>query len=264
MSRLKQIEIFFDALFETGGNIALAFIRRLAPFSVPAAPAFFFGHAVYTAVLAMSGLTAVAIAVGLVAAAGLESVGILSAHIAVRLQSSGERGKALVAGGIAVFYLVVGIAGIWLLESTSRDAKITGTVMFLIAGAVYLLLGLVDDDGARQSQAHRAEQARQEQEREQAAWEREQAEKDRELARQLKAQAATARRPEGGQKAATTPSDWRLLAHAEKVRMLDLTTGEIARKYDVSDSTARRWLRNARQLTAPVTGEKAAQNGAGR
>lgn len=259
MSRFKRIEAFFDALFETGGNIALAFIRRLAPFSVPAAPAFFFGHAVYTAVLAMAGRSAIGLIVGLVAAAGLESVGILSAHIAVRLHSSGERGKALVAGGIAVFYLVVGITGIWLLESTSRDAKITGTVMFLIAGAVYLLLGLVDDDGARQSQANESEQAR----RQQVAWEREQAAKDRELARQLRAQASTLPRLESGQKAVTSPSDWRLLPHAEKVRMLDLTTGEIAKKYNVSDSTARRWVRSARELAAPVTGDKSAQNGKG-
>lgn len=257
MSRFKRIEAFFDALFETSGNIALAFIRRLAPFSVPAAPAFFFGHAVYTAVLAMASSSVIGLIVGLVAAAGLESVGILSAHIAVRLHSSGERGKAMVASGIAVFYLVVGITGIWLLESTSRDAKITGTVMFLIAGAVYLLLGLVDDDGARQSQAQHSEQTRQQQ----AAWERDQAAKDRELARQLRLEAATSPRLESGQKAVTSPSDWRLLPHAEKVRMLDLTTGEIAKKYNVSDSTARRWVRSARELAAPVTGDKSAKNG---
>ena len=48
-----NIEKIFDGLFIMLGNIALSLIKRLAPFSTPAAPAFFFGHAVYTAVYGM-------------------------------------------------------------------------------------------------------------------------------------------------------------------------------------------------------------------
>jgi O6-methylguanine-DNA--protein-cysteine methyltransferase len=181
MDKMKQVEKFFDAFFEMNGNIALSFIRRLAPFAVPAAPAFFFAHAVYTAVVLMTGNVSLAVFIGLIAAAGLESVGILSAHVAVKFYTAQEHDRAGLAAGIAAFYLLVGIGGIWLLESTARDAKITGTVMFLIAGAVYLLIGLLDDARARQDKDEAA-----------AKFALEQKARDRETAREIKRQKAMA------------------------------------------------------------------------
>jgi hypothetical protein len=254
MDKMKQVERFFDAFFEMNGNIALSFIRRLAPFAVPAAPAFFFAHAVYTAVVLMTANVSLAVFIGLIAAAGLESVGILSAHVAVKFYTAQEHDRAGLAAGIAAFYLLVGIGGIWLLESTARDAKITGTVMFLIAGAVYLLIGLLDDARARQDKDEAA-----------AKFALEQKAKDKETAREIKRQKAMAQPAKSAatERAApvTSSADWRLLADSERIRMLDLTSGEIVDRYGVSPETARRWLRNARSLAGQMTEVTAHLNG---
>lgn len=49
-------------------------------------------------------------------------------------------------------------------------------------------------------------------------------------------------------RATGSQADWRLLNESERVRMIDLTSGEIVERYRVDNSTARRWLRNARKL----------------
>lgn len=146
---MQKIEQFFDDLFGLGGNIALAFIRRLAPFAVPLAPAFFLAHAVATSANEVSG-GAWGTAVGVVAALGLESAGILGAHLAVRFYAAGD-GKWQVAALATAVYLLIGIGAIWLLDGTSNDAKAVGTAMFLIAGIVYLLLGLSEDEAATET-----------------------------------------------------------------------------------------------------------------
>lgn len=199
---MKRTEQFFDVLFETVGNIIISFIRRVAPFATPAAPAYFFGHAVYSAVTDDS----IAIFVGIVAALGLESAGILAAHYAVKFYGSGETRRGHVAAGGAAVYLLIGIAAIWLLDGLNQDAKLVGTAMFLVAGIVYLLTGLAVDSQAREqarlkanqetaesleAEADRREQERQEADRkaqEQLVWERAQQERDREAERQARAE----------------------------------------------------------------------------
>ncbi|MCA9936825.1 MAG: hypothetical protein KC415_22975, partial [Anaerolineales bacterium] len=58
---MNSTRLFFDGLFEMLGEILLAFIRRVAPFAVPAAPAFFFGHALFATVQDLSGNVALAV-----------------------------------------------------------------------------------------------------------------------------------------------------------------------------------------------------------
>ncbi|MCA9935976.1 MAG: hypothetical protein H6662_15700 [Ardenticatenaceae bacterium] len=157
---LSKTEAFFDKLFETIGNIALALIRRLAPFAVPAAPAYFLSHAVASAAGQLEAGW-IGLVVGGIAALGLESAGILGAHLAVKFYVAGDAKWRIAAGATAV-YLVIGIGTIWILDGADADAKAVGTAMFLIAGIVYLLLGLgessrTQDDTAVQER-HEASQ----------------------------------------------------------------------------------------------------------
>lgn len=115
----------------------------VAMLSVPLAPAFFFGFSfaedIYSQVFNMTGVAGIAaafaIAVGVVSAAGLELVGILSGHNAVRFWEMGNKIHAALCGVILVSYVVLGISG---LESVLAK----GTVMFLVAPLVYLLVGM--------------------------------------------------------------------------------------------------------------------------
>lgn len=165
---MKTTERFFDELFGMIGNVIIAFIRRVAPFAVPAAPAFFFAHAVYSSVESMSNSNGFAVFIGSVAALGLESAGILAAHIAVKLYGDGEKSKANVAALIALCYLVAGITGIVLFENASNDAKITGVIMFLIAGMVYILLALINDTNTAQARVEAESLAQAQEDQDQA------------------------------------------------------------------------------------------------
>ncbi|MCB8991832.1 MAG: hypothetical protein H6665_14525 [Ardenticatenaceae bacterium] len=169
---MNSTRLFFDGLFEMLGEILLAFIRRVAPFAVPAAPAFFFGHALFATVQDLSGNVALAVTIGGVAALGLESAGILAAHTAVSFYGRDDRTRAGLAALVAVFYLVVGIASIWFFESAGRDAQVAGTAMFLIAGAVYLLLGLADDAAEQERRSAATEDVQQQRQAEQVDHER--------------------------------------------------------------------------------------------
>lgn len=114
-----------------------------AMLSVPLAPAFFFGFSfatdVYTLLVGWIGIAwvavVVAVVVGIVSAAGLELVGILSGHNAVRFWEAGNRVSAAACTVILICYVLLGIAGLesWLAM---------GTVMFLVAPLTYLLVGM--------------------------------------------------------------------------------------------------------------------------
>lgn len=143
---MKKTESFFDALFGMFGSIAISFIRRLAPFIVPLAPAFFLSHAVALSAYDLSQSWSLAWLVGIVAAVGLEAAGIMASSLAVQFYTADD-GKWQVAASATVVYLLIGIGAIWLLDGTSADAKTVGTAMFVIAGIVYLLLGLAEDAG---------------------------------------------------------------------------------------------------------------------
>lgn len=125
----------------------------IAMLSVPLAPAFFFGFSfakdIYTQVLDLTGVIGVAaafaVAVGVVSAAGLELVGILSGHNAVRFWEMGNKVHAGLCGVILVSYVILGISG---LESVLAK----GTVMFLVAPLVYLLVGMQGELNRAESQ----------------------------------------------------------------------------------------------------------------
>lgn len=114
-----------------------------AMIAVPIAPAFYFGFEfasdVYGRVLAWPAPWPVALAVGVliggVSAVGLELVGILSGHNAIRFLARRESERAAVCAIILVAYVGLGIAGL-----ESLLAK--GVVMFLVAPLVYLLVGM--------------------------------------------------------------------------------------------------------------------------
>ena len=121
--------------------------------AVPVAPAFFFGFSigqeVYGQVLSLTQITLAAalaaIVIGLFSAAGLELVGIMSGHLAVKLWGQEKPIKAAICALIMVAYVGLGISG---LESLLQK----GVVMFLIAPLVYFLVGIKE-------QAERDEQA---------------------------------------------------------------------------------------------------------
>lgn len=116
----------------------------LAMVSVPIAPAFFFGHAMYTAAFNLTDTDWLSITVGVVSAAGLELVGILSGHAAVKFWRLGDDIKAAICGVILVAYVLLGISGLqgWLVK---------GVVMFLIAPLVYLLVALQESAGVAEN-----------------------------------------------------------------------------------------------------------------
>lgn len=198
--RFDRIYLFFDHLFDAIGGIFLSFIRRLAPYAVPLAPAFFLGHAVYTAAAAISSPTW-GMAVGISAAIGLEAAGIRAPDLALRLYRQQNR-SWLVAAFAVVAYLAIGITIIWLLENTSQNAKLTATAMFLVAGLVYLIMGLEE---SHKEQAQRTAEAQ----ALQAAALTTQAQTDLELQRlamQLKTEEKIARINAKAQQAAAQPA----------------------------------------------------------
>ena len=214
---MTSTEQYADALFGMMGNIITAFISRLAPFVVPLAPAFFFAHSIYGQVLAMTNDQPLALALGAIAAAGLEIVGIMAAHRAVDFYSKGEEGKAQTAVVITAVYLLIGIGGIVLFENTAFNAKVTGVVMFIIAGMVYLLLGLSEDSRKTEREAATEQEQDGEREAEQAAWERQlQMEKIR-LAHELKLKQIDVKATVQPTVATTVmAADWRKLSDEQK------------------------------------------------
>lgn len=148
IEKLNQAERLADALFAATGGILISFVRRVAPFATPAAPAFFFGFTVYLAALDIGASVTVSKLVGGVTALGLESAGIMASHTAVRLHSLGYKRKAGIATGLTVLYLVVGIAGVVLFESVVA----VSVAAFLITGMVYWSLALVEDVDRLQAQ----------------------------------------------------------------------------------------------------------------
>lgn len=159
---MTDTEQYADALFGMVGNILTASISRLAPFVVPLAPAFFFAHSVYGQVLTLTDDQRLALTLAGISALGLEIVGLMAAHRAVEFYSKGETGKAKTSVAITGVYLCIGIGGILLFENTDFNAKVTGVVMFIIAGMVYLLLGLTEDSRKAEREAAVAQEQEEE------------------------------------------------------------------------------------------------------
>ena len=101
----------------------------------PIAPAASIGWAAYVYMLAISGNVYLAAAVAFGSAVGLESVAALSGHLAVKFYRAGDpRWRA--AAGIMGLYAV---AGLYHLGDS------IGGIMFVVAVAFWLLVGLRDD-----------------------------------------------------------------------------------------------------------------------
>lgn len=222
----------------------------LAMVAVPFAPAFFFGWRVYAAVLSMSGSAWLSVPVGIIAAAGLEIVGIYAGHLVSEFWRRGDGRRTAVSVLIMVIYVTIGV---YELRGT------IGMVMFIIAPLVYVLVALHHSLQAVEVKQEQEQQAR-------LAWELQQEAKDRELVRQLKLKqqadntavklarlTATSERSDNGQIAVTSVSDWRLLPELEKRQLGEMTSSQIMTLYGVSSGTARRWLRNAREMTEEVS-----------
>lgn len=115
----------------------------LAMIAVPLAPAFFFGFefvkSIYDLVYGWVQIAWIAalpaLFVGAVSALGLEFVGVLSGHNAIRFWERNDVTKSVVCAVILVCYVILGIIG---LESILTK----GVVMFLVAPLVYVLVGM--------------------------------------------------------------------------------------------------------------------------
>lgn len=245
----------------------------LAMAAVPIAPAFYFGFAIATDVFNEVATTLsimwvavlLAIVVGIVAAIGLELVGILSGHLAVKFWHMGQPVTALIAGAVLLFYVVLGVSGL-------EGLLAKGVVMFLITPAVYLLVGLQRHVETITLQETASTTAKREFQFTEKA-------KDNELERELKRREQEARhqlqlaqlngklpapvRQVDDNKQptieATGFTDWRSIPPATRLQFAGMTTEEIRDKNpQIAQRTARLWRTRAQKLA-----EKAVLNGSG-
>jgi hypothetical protein len=229
------------------------------------APATLYGYSLWHALDAEGWKPVGAIAAGVGLALTVEFAGAVAAYVAQHDRNSTRR---IIAYSIMAIYTFVGL-GYMLLVEKNAVVQRTGVMAYLVAPLLYtavsLLSSMLEQGKERETGRSIASDLR----RDDLAWQRQQRELQAQREHEAKlrkmeldtqarmerdrAKIATTNRSESGQKAVTFSSDWRLLPESDKARMIDLTSGEIAAKYGVSDSTARRWLRNARELTAQVS-----------
>ncbi len=118
-------------------EISYAGFTEMAPTLTPLAPAFFFAVAIGTAAYAKTAAwpatarAAVALLVGIVAAAGLESAGFMAFSSATQAWRHGIRW----ALALPVLYLGIGIVALWTIED--EVTAVIGTALFLLAACVY-------------------------------------------------------------------------------------------------------------------------------
>lgn len=133
----------------------------IAMLTVPLAPAFFFGFefykSIYTEIYAWAGIVWVSVIpsviIGGASALGLEFVGVLSGHTAIKFWERNDLVRAGVCVAILLSYVVLGIVG---LESVLTK----GVVMFLVAPLVYLLVGMLNElDRAEAEQARNSKRS---------------------------------------------------------------------------------------------------------
>ena len=220
-----------------------SFLSILAMVLVPLAPVFFFGHAVYLAVLQLPAPGWVATAVGLAGAVGLELVGILAGHVTNAAWLQQDRGRAIIGGAILITYVAIGVAELW---------GTIGAVMFLIAPLVYLLAAL--QDGLKTAVATQ---------RDDLDFERAQLAADRETARQIKIETARAKLAgnagekragspaRNGQEMGGFPADWRQLTNAQRRHLAHLSRSERAEMLpQMAERTRRDWNRKLDEIAA--------------
>ncbi|MFZ1398400.1 MAG: hypothetical protein WAS33_15960, partial [Candidatus Promineifilaceae bacterium] len=171
--------------------------------------------------------------------------------------SKGETVKANTAVAITGIYLLIGIGGILLFENTDFNARVTGVVMFIIAGMVYLLLGLTEDSRKAEREAAVALEQEGARTADQAAWERQlELEKIR-LEHELKLKRMESKKSVGKTDSPTVKptvvaTDWRKLGEDQRRSMANYSTEQIVNLYGVSERTAERWISRSRKLSATV------------
>lgn len=229
-----------------------------AMLSVPLAPAFFFGFEffkdVYGQIYAWTPNVWVAaipsLIIGLVSAAGLEFVGILSGHNAIRFWERKELNQAVICAIILVSYVALGIVGL-------ENIWTKGVVMFLVAPLVYVLIGM-------QGQLDKVESKEAELETEDRQDERELKRLRLQLAHEEKmakiqasikpAQSVTEVKERAEVKTDsqtlldTSRTDWRTLSDSDRSQIARLTPEQIISQFGVSSKTAGRWLQKSGQL----------------
>ena len=102
----------------------------------PIAPATFFGHQAYTALLGQTGAPWLAVVGGIATAIGLELVGLLAGHTTIEFWRRGDR-RAWLAALLLVAYIAIGTVELWRVP--------VGRAVFLIAGLAYIVAGLRHD-----------------------------------------------------------------------------------------------------------------------
>lgn len=220
-------------------------LEKIALIAVPFAPMIFFGWKVYEEVFELTGSAAVAISAGIVTGIGLEIVGILSGHKAIGFWRIGDIKSAAVPSFIMVAYVAVGA---YELRGT------IGQVVFFIAPMVYVLVAL--GEMLESKELSQAEQDRmtnqvknddaEHQRKMEIAKLKLSHEARLERIKQKSAAKATAqKRSDNAHLSAHLPNDWRLLTNEQKARLIDYTSGEIAKMHGISESSARRWKQKA-------------------
>lgn len=228
-------------------------LSLLAMVLVPLAPVFFFGHAVYLAVLQLPAPGWVATAVGLAGAVGLELVGILAGHVTNAAWLQQDHGRAVIGAAILITYVAIGVAELW---------GTIGAIMFLIAPLVYLLAALQDGikTAVNEQQSDRS-------------FERAEMAKDRALAREIKMEAARAKTAQlagekragsparNGQDGGNLPADWRQLTNGQRHHLAHLSRGERADLLGhLADRTRRDWNRKLDEIAAQNGNYKIGEN----
>lgn len=176
-----------DGIFAAAEAIAHSGFSRLAPALTPLAPAGFFalaaGLGVYEKtedLLPQWAAVSLSIAIGLAAALGLEAAGYKAFGSAINAFQAGLGWASFI---LPALYVIIGIAVVWLVESS--QTAVLGTCMFLLSGAVYASRMISDHvnrlEEAAVAEAQRLEdETKKESEREtaveddQTKWERQQ------------------------------------------------------------------------------------------
>lgn len=227
------------------------YLSLIAMIAVPLAPAFFFGHAVYTAVVSLPAAAWIAVTVGVMAALGLELVGILAGHVANTAWRLGDYGRAVLGGLIMAVYVVIGVVELW---------GSIGAVMFLIAPLVYLLAALQEGlhTAVNQQAAETAVSRQQEQEdrRQQRDHEQRMELERLRLAHEEKlARIAAKPQPQPRQIArqvtGNLPHDWRQLTGQQRHDLAHLTReGREAMMPELSERARRDWHNRLDEIAA--------------
>ncbi|MBX3058277.1 MAG: hypothetical protein KF770_17580 [Anaerolineae bacterium] len=227
------------------------YLSLVAMIAVPLAPAFFFGHMVYTAVAMLPAPAWLAIIIGVAAAVGLELVGILAGHVANTAWTVKDYGRAALGALVMVVYVAIGVVELW---------GSIGAVMFLIAPLVYLLAALQEGlhTAVNQQVAETAVSRQQEQEERRQQREHEQRMElerlrlahDEKLAR-IAAKPQPQPRQIARQDTGNLPHDWRQLTGQQRRDLAHLTReGREALMPELSERARRDWHNRLDEIAA--------------